>query len=191
MSIGPLSTMPSDKRFLALTFLTTIPFAHPPQAWARGVDVKLLIGNWSNSYPPMFSFLRSLAQVSDAITLAKKKGRSVVQKKKKLHFFRQCLPRVAFSTKRFALSSAAFPSASSTCPSIPAATPPTPALITPSSWSQNKCLPPPFLPSSFARAATPSRALLGAAVCALGDRHVPPQAAFISTSNWSGDYFIR
>jgi hypothetical protein len=82
MSIGPLSTMPSDKRFLALTFLTTIPFAHPPQAWARGVDVKLLIGNWSNSYPPMFSFLRSLAQVNDAITLAKKKGRSVVPKKK-------------------------------------------------------------------------------------------------------------
>ncbi len=79
--------MPSDKRFLALTLLTTIPFAYSLQAWARGVDVKLLIGNWSNSYPPMFSFLRSLAQVNDAITLAKKKGGRSVVPKTVLHFF--------------------------------------------------------------------------------------------------------
>jgi hypothetical protein len=85
LNIGPLSTMPSDKRFLALTLLPIFPSAYPLQAWARGVDVKLLIGNWSNSYPPMFSFLRSLAQVNDAITLAKKKG-GRYQKKYNLHF---------------------------------------------------------------------------------------------------------
>jgi hypothetical protein len=53
-------------------FIKTAIFIHTPQAWARGVDVQLLIGNWSNSYPPMFSFLRSLALVNDAIVSAKK-----------------------------------------------------------------------------------------------------------------------
>jgi hypothetical protein len=62
-----------------LIITTTFPFAHPPQAWARGVQVQLLIGNWSNSYPPMFAFLRSLAQVNDAIAASRKhSGRSVI-----------------------------------------------------------------------------------------------------------------
>jgi hypothetical protein len=110
-------------------FLAFFPMMIRQAAWARGVSVQLLIGNWSNSYPPMFPFLRSLAAVNDAIAAdhytPRTGTRQLVCKPKHSSCYNR--QRVALQAPRpnAACVQAASPSACSTSPPTPAVPPPT------------------------------------------------------------------